>query len=147
MKSHPKAGEPTHFVEKIIAGMLQNPAMKNHQSLCGYDNLALMDCHLPKSTTIREGKNWSVGDKFSPRIWSGRPYCSPQKQICDDIEIKRVYDFKYNGFFWINRNILNTTQLITVANNDGLTLEDFWAWFKKSHFEGQLLVWDERIYY
>jgi hypothetical protein len=66
MKSHPKAGEPTHFVEKIIAGMLQNPAMKNHQSLCGYDNLALMDCHLPKSTTIREGKTGVLAISFHP---------------------------------------------------------------------------------
>lgn len=45
-----------------------------------------------KEHTIRKGKRWKVGDKFSPRIWSGKPYKSKQIILAPDTEIKQVFD-------------------------------------------------------
>lgn len=57
-------------------------------------------------------------------------------------------DDKYRGRF----NLLNT-ELATIAANDGITPEDFIAWFsihpkkKGMEFCGQIICWNENIEY
>ena len=103
-KGHPKEGQETFFVEKIWKSL----DYKLSQSLYfylesfNYDSELLLNfCNSIKSNsidgkfhTIRAGKHFKDGDFFSPRVWSGKPYTSPQIQIAPDLEIKRVYDFR-----------------------------------------------------
>lgn len=128
---HPKAGQPTHFVEKILTSI--NEHWQNHASgYKYYDSLFYLNQFIgqdkvnsfyksinqhnefnQKHHTIRSGNRFKVGDKFSPRVWgndvnpkSGRsgPYHSKQIIIAPDIKIKKVWDFEMdlNGVYSID---------------------------------------------
>jgi len=121
----------------------------------------------PKHHTIRAGNRFKVGDKFSPRVWSGKPYQSKQIIIAPDIEVKKVWDFKIqfdadylcisiDNWPFYEENSTMVTQpeaLETLALNDGLTVEDMKAWFgihpkkKGKNFNGQIICWNENIEY
>ncbi len=141
---HPRAGEPTYFLEKILTSIGdENFLSVNH----GYE---------PKHHTIRAGHRWKVGDKFSPRVWSGKPYQSKQIIIAPDIEVKKVWDFEIDECdVWAiglpNTQIKYTDeqQDAMIAKNDGLTEQDLYWWFKgaKKPFIGQIICWDDSIEY
>lgn len=168
---HPKAGEPTFFVEKVYNSLYE-------LGLPRYDDLS---CDLPiadnfgklraKHHTIRAGNRWKVGDNFSPRVWgsdinpkNGRigPYNSKQIIIAPDVEIKKIWKFTMVPSLWadectfrINGKRLDSGQLTEVAYNDGLTLHDLIYWFagsgaansKRKPFDGQIICWNENINY
>lgn len=147
-KEHPKAGQPTYFVEKILRGLYSlTPEAKQIMDMEVWSKCA------PKIHTIRAGKRWKAGDMFSPRVWSGKPYASKQIVIAPDIEIKRVLDIdiKEGGVILINGNWFadlrffdgNQTSLIALANNDGLTVDEMQSWFNKLPFSGQILIWND----
>lgn len=166
--THPKAGQPTHFVEKIWKCLWDqeksnyNP-LRDHQDT--YDNLFhpmgkdVVNIHHfePKIHTIRAGKSRKVGEKFSPRVWTGKPYASKQLEIAPEMEWKTVLDFDIEikkdyitvlidgQLFYEERGVFCTQvgALTALAKNDGLGLDDFKAWFGwgKQSFEGQLLSW------
>lgn len=161
---HPRASEPTHFVEQIWNSLreLNLPLPKNadftEEFMWTILPLSNFGC---KYHTIRSGKRWKVGDKFSPRVWSGKPYQSKQIIIAPDIEIRQVWDIEieFNGS---NIHILNPTgkpneymflRLSEVARNDGLSVQDFKDWFaihpksKNQKFEGQIICWSDRVEY
>lgn len=82
---HPKAGQPTYFVEKIFRSQITDEAMSTYyhnmellRSFGGYDiirlNLKPLETFEPKYHTIRAGHRWKVGDWFSPRVWSGKNF-------------------------------------------------------------------------
>ncbi len=113
---------------------------------------------MPKYHTIRRGRKRKVGDKFSPRVWSGKPRQSKQIIIAEDVEIKMVIDIES----WNNENGVphigirlneNTHELLSVgevAYNDGLSYEDFKDWFKLKKgevFIGQIIAWNDSICY
>ena len=115
-----------------------------------------------KSHTIRAGNRWKVGDWFSPRVWSGKPYQSKQIIIAPDIEVKSVQEIKIEvdkdyvcvlidnwPFFEENKNMVTQIEAFeTLAKNDGLTLADMKAWFKyPQSFTGQIICWNENINY
>ena len=160
---HQKKGLETNFVEKILNG-LSDPKQY------------IEDDYKPARTdrkfhTIRKCKRWKVGDKFSPRIWSDKPYRSKQKIICSDLEIKKIWDIEIwlrNDEIWYNIGwndrhavCLNTNigrdLLKRIAGNDGLNYYDFLCWFKiplylskQAKFEpfsGQIICWNESIKY
>jgi len=164
---HPKAGQPTHFVEAMmnslyplnlpIYGGKENCPPKFLESLTkgnvGY-----------KHHTIRAGHRWKAGDYFSPRVWSGKPYQSKQIQFAPDIQIKKTWDFEMDSagvcviakpgeqLIYTFEYGKNTDDII--AQNDGLLPEDFYFWFsrspefkKKKGFDGQIICWNERIEY
>lgn len=124
---HPRKGEPTFFVEQIQGGL--------------------------KVHTIRAGSRWKVGDKFSPRIWSGKPYRTPQLTIAPDIEIKKIWDVEIAiglGGIRINGdwNFTDFYPLLEkLSKNDGLTISDFKSWFNTPSFIGQIICWNENINY
>lgn len=154
---HPRKGEPTYFVEKIWND-IQDSFFDQLPQL----NLDPM-IEDKKGHTIRAGNRWKVGDFFSPRVWSGLPYRSKQIQFAPLIEIKKVWNFvitphKENGYsIHINKNYVADWKFKTanimlkeVAKNDGLSKEDFIAWFdcvKNPHFIGQVICWNEKINY
>lgn len=152
-KGHPKEGQPTYFVEKVCksTGIVQSSIIKH------FDTKIHAICQ-PKKHTIRAGNRFKEGDLFSPRVWSGKPYRSPQVVIAPDILIKKVWDLKIfpdsltgRTMFSINgveydcdyRSGVHAHHLLyELAKNDGLELDDFMSWFKyPCPFEGQIISW------
>src|SRR5690349_620300 len=148
---HPRAGEPTGFIEKIYAGLadLQPDFKIPNDANEFWDWHEYYNCRVPKFHTIRAGHRFKVGDYFSPRVWSGRPYNSKQIIIAPDIEVQKTWSLSKDllgGEIRLNGVELKEPLAKVVANNDGLTLKDFKGWFNKP-FTGQIICWNENINY
>lgn len=145
--THPKAGQPTNFLPKIWESFGEvGHDLKLTQDI----NLALEGNWNPKKHTIRSGNRWKKGDMFSPRVWSGRPYCSRQVRISDDKELHEVWDIEIDiagdsSIVRLEGKYLSRGGIERLAENDGLSYEEFKAWFNKPLFTGQVLVWDKSI--
>jgi hypothetical protein len=158
---HPRAGEPTYFVEQLqnslcsmnlpIYGGKCDPPLKFLESLTKL-NVGL------KHHTIRAGHRFKAGDWFSTRVWSGKPYNSKQIIIAPDIQVKKVWDFtikKYINDWYMDfgRHYVcfgyeDYSTIDTLAKNDGLARQDFLDWFQyPKPFEGQIICWNENIHY
>ena len=162
---HPRKEESTYFVEKILNGLEKQRS---------WDYFLVLNKELPteilskfcvkynheensiKSHTIRAGRLWKVGDKFSPRVWSGQPYKSKQVIIHPDIEIKKTWEFEIdNGVLVLNNEyefwggeLQDHKLLKEISKNDGLRPEDLLDWFKyPKPFDGQIICWNENIEY
>jgi len=166
---HPKAGQPTFFVEKIVRSIFDDRAFsyKNIEpvkSFGGHDittlNLRPVELFEPKHHTIRAGHRFKAGDWFSPRVWgddinpkSGKkgPYHSKQITFAPDIQVKKVWSFSIvlDGLYIDQQRYLILSGLIKeVAANDGLDLDDFLDWFRyPREFTGQIICWNESIDY
>lgn len=118
-KTHPRAGEPTGFKEKIFA----------HEKL----HTILMN----PTTWSKRIREVHRGEAFlSLREWSGEPYKSKQ------VEFKRLtladgLSFQSCGIpgYWVQDNDIlvgpESWKRELIASNDGLKIEDFNAWFLK----------------
>lgn len=150
--NHPRKGEPTYFVEQIWNGLnkLKLPVPKNKDVPSDFLwSILPLSNYGDKFHTIRQGYRWKVGDKFSPRVWSGKPYQSKQIIIAPDIEIKKIWDFSrdlISDNYYLNGHEIDADKLELIAKNDGLSIEDFKAWINKP-FLGQVLCWNENIEY
>lgn len=160
---HPLKGAQTYFVEKLYSSFLlpNIPGIKKNIPLSS--KMSLSDDYFePKHHTIRAGNRWKAGDKFSPRVWSGKPYSSKQITIYDDVEIKKVFDFKIeagghnvlvriNGraFYEENERFTTETEALRIlAQNDGLSIGEIKKWFKwPKPFDGQIICWNDKIEY
>lgn len=155
---HPRKGEPTYFVEKFLKAFEKEPWYADRiyemgKSL-GYayvdDMLNVCDMVTPKYHTIRSGNRWKIGDKFSPRFWSGKPYNSKQIIIGPDIEIKMIWDFEIKNELFLIHDKMCTTESFVVMNlakNDGLTVKDLLSWFQyPKPFKGQIICWHDIKY-
>jgi hypothetical protein len=146
---HPKAGEPTLFVEKFWNSIYDDLSDIPFELA---RELKIVDCDEAKHHTIREGKRFKAGDYFSPRVWSGKPYASKQIKIAHDIKIRKVWDFEltFDDLFYINEELYAYSSshdaLETLARNDGLEQVDLLNWFNKP-FEGQIICWNKDIEY
>lgn len=163
---HPKKGQPTHFVEGILNTLSAirpgqhyafdkiNPG-KEEESSNVFDSILEDVTPFHKSHTIRAGNRWKVGDKFSPRVWSGKPYSSKQITIAPDIEIKKVWNFKIIhgvGYIYNGKNLWNPfgwETMQALAHHDGLSVDDMVDWFRWDYrnFNGQIICWNESINY
>jgi len=148
---HPKAGQPTFFVEKIWKSF----GMPINSDL-GLKGLKYENTHLPpKHHTIRGGNRFKAGKYFSPRVWSDKPYRSKQIIIAPDIEVKKVWDFEISGAdFRVEENFYGGESensfwiLEQIASNDGLSRIDLLDWFQyPKPFSGQIICWNESINY
>ena len=131
---HIKKGEPTNFKDAFKAGQVFNRGAE-----CLYHN--------PKLHTIRG--NYELWAKrfeqiergeaqLSIRQWSGKPYHSKQELICnltkaDGIGIQKLsFDKDRDGC--ISYKFFNIDGIYAdiqdVANNDGLSFNDWREWFK-----------------
>jgi hypothetical protein len=171
-KTHPRAGDPTFFVEKTLLGLIE--AGQISISKCcecarqfGFSEdhpmyyihtLRKYDCE-PKRHTIRAGNRWKVGELFSPRVWSGKPYVSKQIEFAPPIKIEKIWDISIkimNGedvTVKLNNRSMLLQDLMPIALNDGLELNDFVAWFnlhpkkKEQTFTGQIICWNPDLNY
>lgn len=154
---HPRAKQPTYFVEKVFNSFLMcgYSIMPKSMPLAFLESLSKEEFHA-KHHTIRAGNRFKVGDKFSPRVWSGQPYRSPQITIAPDIEIKKIWDFEIKNFsfylngksFYVQHSSEFHTHLELLAKNDGLSVQDLFAWFKiPCEFKGQIICWNQNVNY
>lgn len=156
---HPRKGEPTRFIEKIYAGLADGrPDFKiPNDANALWDWYEYYNCVAPKHHTIRAGHRFKVGDKFSPRVWSGKPYRSKQIIIAPDIEVKKVWGLEIKDSEIRIRGSERTAcrlydvpanEIPFIAVNDGLSFIDFMHWFQfPKNFEGQIICWNENIIY
>lgn len=160
---HPKAGQPTYFVEKIVKSLHWERPHPPVDIRSGFD----IDIYLnvePKHHTIRAGHRWKVCDWFSPRVWgddinpkTGRsgPYHSKMITFAPDIQVKKVWDFSIIlgviciGDWHLDGETEGHHELVErLAVNDGLSKDDLIAWFKyPKPFDGQIICWNESIEY
>lgn len=156
---HPKAGQSTYFVERVwmslidcgLISLSRCCELSRETGIGDFTMYNVRQCPLgSKHHTIRSGHRWKAGDKFSPRVWSGRPYNSTQIIIAPDIEIVKVWDIEvvwrgdHQEFVVPSANY--TTTIEELAKNDGLELNDLLSWFNKP-MKGQIICWNENINY
>ena len=149
---HPKAGQPTYFVEKFYNSLFsRNNLMDYPKGLEINESILEMKNH-----TIRVGERWKKGEYFSPRVWSGKPYNTPQIILAKDTLITDIYDFEISkhAVIYLNRKPIyefcgEYTGLIkTVAKNDGLESNELLDWFKyPKEFKGQVICWNQNAQY
>jgi hypothetical protein len=124
-KKHERSGEPTRFREMILSGE------KIHTIRANY------------SLWKKRVEEVQLGEaNIAVRYWSGKPYNSKQLRICD---ITKESGCGIQELFFIGGDINQPTicgdsfpepswykgiNLIELAKNDGLTVQDFRSWFK-----------------
>lgn len=142
MKSHPRAGEPTHFAVKIFSAL-----GKFHDKL---GNATRASSIVPKLHTILAGfKEWEAkiakvnrGEAILRVVtWSGVPYRSPWVDVAvltkdDGIGVQPLIFPEHFmlpvvcGESYPNPTWYKGIQCVELAKNDGLEFADFKAWFK-----------------
>jgi hypothetical protein len=128
---HPKAGQPTDFASKVMTSVYQNPIYGNHYKIhtCRINYVYWKN---------KIDKLKAEGGVLSIRQWSTIPYRSPQEIIVDipaDIvgiqkltlsrDTNRYYSIVYNE----DKEGWHSVPVQKLANNDGLSVEDFKDWF------------------
>jgi hypothetical protein len=144
-KYHQKAGQPTYFVEQIYNSLFSKNNLMDYPKGLEIDD-TIMGI---KKHTIRNGNRWKVGDKFSPRVWSGKPYASKQITIAEDLEIKQIFNFSkdlISDKWYVNGIEMSSAERIDLAENDGLLYIDLLEWFQKP-FNGQIICWSDAVSY
>lgn len=113
-----------------------------HFSLFAYEQQ--IKCDWLKGTTIRAGRRWKVGDKFSPRIWTGKPYNSMQFAFLPELTVLKVEIFERNNYgnFFLNGRFLGDYQIDKIAEHDGLGPGPFRSWFHQE-FSGQRITFGQ----
>jgi hypothetical protein len=168
-KGHPRAGQPTYFVEQVLNVIstkenvmsakrlielnwqnLESGKITERQLEYFWNESLNRSIKTEKPHTIRSGNRWKAGDKASLRVWSGTPYNSPQIIFAPEVELKEVINFKTQEdqyIFWLNGKENPNEFLTEIAKNDGLNTFDLVNWFRfPSDFEGQILCWKEVHY-
>jgi hypothetical protein len=150
-KYHPKSGSPTNFVEQFYNSLFSKNNLMDYPKGLDIDESILG----VKNHTIRSGNRWKIGDKFSPRVWSEKPYNSKQIILCEDVEIKQIYQIRIwresslNWRIYIDGKIISAPKITELAKNDGLSHKDLLEWFNvpvEKNFEGQIIHWTDKKY-
>lgn len=167
---HPRSGEPTYFVEAVLTQLgIDYTSHDYFMQLCQLnpDRSEIMleefqenlsENIVPKSHTIRATEKWKPGMLFLPVVWSGAPYRTKQIRFAPGVEVKKTWSFQIincidRRFYLIEDNEFDEFKVGNVANNDGLSLEDFERWFlchpkaRDNGFKGQIICWNENIQY
>ncbi len=128
MKGHSKAGKPTGFKAKLLAGTKLHTIRGN------------FEWWQRKAQKINAGEM-----ELSIRQWSGKPYNSQQVEVArlSHLEVQR-FEAAYGSTdpqprVWIDG--CEVADVEQVAHNDGLELAEWQEWFFKhtNHFEGVVL--------
>jgi len=171
---HPRAGEPTYFIEKIYNFLFGhfgivisftklcelNPDVSKETLFAFHTSIERGNTDI-KNHTIRAGHRFKKGDSFSPRVWSGKPYTTKQIIISPDIKIPKTFDFEVDGCGIMSMALpgeqlkyLDEDVDKTIAHNDGLEYNDFIDWIVLPHYiktkdsgPMQIICWNENINY
>ena len=155
---HPRAGQPTYFVDQIESTIYCTDKCGGECNICSCRHFI----ELKKIHTIRA--NYDLWKKridevnagnavLSIRYWSGNPYRSKQVEICrltkeDGTGIQAIKMVDHGNFTYIQISNDDEKPLLhsdcvdydwmrsdiflvnRICKNDGLSYEDFKAWFK-----------------
>lgn len=137
--THPRAGEPTFFRNKVMGAVLNdwNAWQKLHTIRANYPLWAKRIEEVQRGLAV-----------ISLRQWSGKPYHSKMLEITkidyhENVGIQKLtFDKDRDGmvswnFFDIDGKY---PSLEDVAHNDGLVLEDWKAWFRNFDFTKPMAV-------
>ena len=127
-KTHPKAGNTTGFVESLCMLFTGNNT-KIHTIRGNYE------LWRKRAEKINSGEAI-----LSIRYWSGKPYNSKQVEICrlEKIGVEKILFDDYLYGFKINEQ--QFSNISEVAENDGLTNNDFEHWFKGYDFSKPMAI-------
>lgn len=139
-KSHPRAGEPTDFKTYKEKGTKKH-TIRGNAELWEH-----------RAEEINAGRA-----VLSVRQWSGRPYCSHQIEIARHTKlgtqrVKMSFSAPWDKCISVKQvnGDIHYPLFFEVAQNDGLSPDDFMAWFmknrKKSVFEGIILHFTDMRY-
>ena len=153
---HPKAGQPTYFVEALYKSLFVMKCLPKELEESFNHEVFLNG--MTKHHTVRSGNRFKKGDFFSPRVWgtdvnpkSGKSgaYHSKQIILSHDTEIKNVWDIEINEAteISINGKFISYGWEVELANNDGLSWQEFNDWFVKLPFKGQIICWNDAVSY
>lgn len=153
LKGHPKAGQPTYFKQKFENALYKYP----YSTITRYDGDGNKQPDIlidnKKIHTIRN--NYPLWEKrinevlqgkaiISLRVWEDKPYRSKQRiikdlTVSDGVGIQLLDCDK--PFAWeIDEKGLDKSIMSTLANNDGLSYEDFDSWFDIENARGQKAI-------
>ncbi len=141
--THKRKGEPTFFVEKIFKGLNQIMPC----CWCGHGCTCSKHCIIDsmnlneKIHTIRS--NYELWEKrikevqegnaiISIRYWSGKPYNSKQIEVyqLDKDSGIGIQKIEMTLLGWFVDSIDSDYTSKDFAKNDGLSIEDFYEWFR-----------------
>ena len=153
---HPKTGQPTYFVEAFYKSLFVMKCLPKELEESFNHEVFLNG--MTKHHTVRNGNRFKKGDFFSPRVWgtdvnpkSGKSgaYHSKQIILSHDTEIKNVWDIEINEAteISINGKFISYGWEVELANNDGLSWQEFNDWFVKLPFKGQIICWNDAVSY
>lgn len=156
LKGHPKAGEPTYFLERMMRSLINEQGKAISGSFHDFGKLELekeeIERDFEKGHTIRMGRHFKANEELTLAVWSGTPYRSKQVKLWTgairaiDIIIAKTSFLK---FYKEQEGKITSLKLPIVAKNDGLSLADFEAWFNLpvGEHEAQILIWNDEIVY
>jgi hypothetical protein len=155
MKGHPKAGQPTYFVERMLRSLINEQGKAISGSFNDFEKLELekeeLERDFEKGHTIRMGRHFKPNDELTLAVWSGKPYRSKQIKLwigpIRAIDIDVIIEEHYDELYLSLRP--GHIKLKELAKNDGLSLEDFRHWFNLPVGEhaAQILIWNPEINY
>ena len=146
---HPRKGEPTYFKEKMHNGLLWDKgenvgyALNPSYSIPGDIQLKLHTIRANYPFWAKRFEKINAGEAvLSVRQWSGKPYRSKMIEICrltkedgiglQKLQFKELLPFagvKKSYELYIDGEIV--CKIMPLATNDGLSYEDWLAWFAK----------------
>lgn len=148
--THPRAGEETYFRPAIEAALNCPRGCTESCILCGNRDYKEGILRLKLHTLRTNYDYWkriidevNAGNAvLSVRYWQGKPFAKGSKQIeClslgkGEVGIQKLQFMKFDKpFYIIDKDIKRYLTTEDLANNDGLTLEDFENWFGDSFYD------------
>lgn len=134
---HYRAGEPTYFKQKVLAELMKNPAIKIELTAPDGSEIKERKKHTCRSNyeywKSKIARLQEKGGVLSVRQWIAQPYKQPGQEIIVDIPAdvvgvqKLELTRKWND--WTAKVEGYITPIGLLAQNDGLTKEEFKAWF------------------
>jgi hypothetical protein len=154
-RDHPKAGKPTYFNQKVLANQMTIKKPNMNVTLIAPDGSEIKE---RKIHTCRANYDYwkenidqlkAANGVLSVREWIEKPYRKPGQNIIIDIPAENVEVQKLSLWinkrtdFYVNVKIApiysitewdarvngNNIPISVLASNDGLTVEDYMAWF------------------
>lgn len=133
LSKHSRAGENTDFAHMFENGLYLKP---EGLKICRHKIHTIRGNYPLWKKRIEEVQNGKA--VLSVRQWTGKPYRSPQETLAtlthkDGIGIQQLnFSQRKDGAVWIDYPARMIDNLELIANNDGLSYEDWAEWFKDS---------------
>ena len=129
--THPRKGEFTDFCNKILVGCIFGPSHSTKGSLRKIHTIrANYDLWKKRIDEVNSGEA-----ELSLRYWTGKPYNSKQEDFATigkgGIGVQKIcFPNGSNPTVYDDFGYLCKIDKTILANNDGLSFDDFEAWFK-----------------